>query len=273
MKPSGKSYIVNIRLHHEGTQCGGTMTLYVSFSSDTPWRWPKTTPETRRSVSCSLYAPYNLVVCLSLTRNIHNMKRFADYLCKGDKRLRHYKRHCEPPNHTNINVVLNLIKKNQGQSFARKFILASWTSGMRLSVFTYLLTPWSKVLLEKLTGLQLFKQFPIFYGIRRFITAFTSARHLPLSWDSSIQSKPPHPTSWGSILILSSHLRLGHPSDLFSSGFPTKTMYRPLLSPISVTCSAHLLLLDWSPEQYWVSSTNHSFPHYAASCTSLLHTT
>jgi hypothetical protein len=43
-----------------------------------------------------------------------------------------------------------------------------------------LLTPWSRVL-EKLTGLQLVKKFPSFYGTRRFITAFTSARHLSLS--------------------------------------------------------------------------------------------
>jgi len=31
-------------------------------------------------------------------------------------------------------------------------------------VLTYLLTPWSRVLLEKLTGLQLVKKFPAFYG-------------------------------------------------------------------------------------------------------------
>ena len=43
------------------------------------------------------------------------------------------------------------------------------------------LTPWSRVLLEKLTGFQLVKKFPTFYGTRRFITAFTSARHLSLS--------------------------------------------------------------------------------------------
>jgi hypothetical protein len=43
-----------------------------------------------------------------------------------------------------------------------------------------LLTSWSKVLLEKLTGFQLLKKFPAFYGTRRFITAFTSARHLSL---------------------------------------------------------------------------------------------
>ena len=36
-------------------------------------------------------------------------------------------------------------------------------------------------LLEKLTGLKLVKKFPTFYGTRRFITAFTNARHLSLS--------------------------------------------------------------------------------------------
>ena len=61
------------------------------------------------------------------------------------------------------------------------------------------------------------KKFPALYGTRRFITAVTSARHLSLSWVSSIQSIPPHPTSWRSILILSSHLRLGLPSGLFPS--------------------------------------------------------
>jgi hypothetical protein len=45
-------------------------------------------------------------------------------------------------------------------------------------LLTYLLTPWSRVLLEKLTGLQLVKKFPAFYGTRGFITALTSARHL-----------------------------------------------------------------------------------------------
>ena len=84
---------------------------------------------------------------------------------------------------------------------------------------TYLLTPWCRVLLEKLTGLQLVKKFPAFYGTRSFITALTSVRHLSLSWASPIQSTYSHPTSWRSILILSTHLRLCLPSDLFPSGF------------------------------------------------------
>jgi hypothetical protein len=51
-------------------------------------------------------------------------------------------------------------------------------------------TPWCRVLLEKLTGSQLVKKFPTFFGTRRFITAFTSAHHLSLSSASSIQSMP-----------------------------------------------------------------------------------
>jgi hypothetical protein len=49
------------------------------------------------------------------------------------------------------------------------------------STNTYLLTPWSRFLLDKLTGLQLVKKFPAFYGTRKFITALTSARQLSLS--------------------------------------------------------------------------------------------
>ena len=51
-------------------------------------------------------------------------------------------------------------------------------------LLTYLLSPRCRVLLEKLTSLQLVKKFPAFHGTRRFITALTSVRHLSLSWAS-----------------------------------------------------------------------------------------
>jgi len=114
-----------------------------------------------------------------------------------------------------------------------------------LSTVYCLLTACSTVLFEKLTGLQLVKKFPAFYGTQRFTTAFITARHLSLSWASSIQSIPPNPTSWRFIFILSSHLRLGLPSDLFPSGFPTKTLYTTFPSPIRATWPAHLILLDF----------------------------
>jgi hypothetical protein len=42
-------------------------------------------------------------------------------------------------------------------------------------LLTYSRTPRSRFLLQKLTSAQLVKKFPAFYGIRSFITAFTSA--------------------------------------------------------------------------------------------------
>ena len=111
-------------------------------------------------------------------------------------------------------------------------------------ILIYFLTPWCRVLLEKLTGLQLVRKFPAFHGTRRFITALTSVRHLSLSWASPIQSIYPHPTSWRSILILSTHLRLRLPSGLLPSGFPSKVVYTPLSSTIRATCPAHLILLN-----------------------------
>jgi hypothetical protein len=53
------------------------------------------------------------------------------------------------------------------------------------------ITPWRRVLPEKQKRLKLLKKVPAFYGTRRFITAFTTARHLSLSWARLIQSMPP----------------------------------------------------------------------------------
>ena len=50
-----------------------------------------------------------------------------------------------------------------------------------LCKFTYLLTPWSRTLLEKLTGFAASQEIPRIFGTRRFITILTSARHLSLS--------------------------------------------------------------------------------------------
>jgi len=115
-----------------------------------------------------------------------------------------------------------------------------------------LLNPWCRVL-EKLAGFQLVKNVPAFYGTRRFITPFTTARHLSLSWASSIQSIPPHTISWRSILILSSHLRLRLQSGLFPSGSSSSCSWRVRrvscslvlkmkLVPPSLSRSSHVFL-------------------------------
>ena len=100
-----------------------------------------------------------------------------------------------------------------------------------------------------------------------FITALTRVRHLSLSRASPIQSIYPHPTSWRSILILSTHLSLGLPSGLFPSGFPTKTLYTPLSSPIRATCPARLILLDFITR----TILGEEYKSFSSSLCSLLH--
>jgi hypothetical protein len=66
------------------------------------------------------------------------------------------------------------------------------------------------------------------------------------SYPEPYHSSPLHPflISLRAILILSTHLRLGLPSGLFPSGFPTNILYVFLLSPIRATFTAYLILLD-----------------------------
>jgi hypothetical protein len=80
---------------------------------------------------------------------------------------------------TTINIVFCHGSFDLGTSLPEtEVILATAVFSVLL---TYLLTPWSRVLPEKLKRPELLKKFPAFYGTRRFITAFTRARHLSLS--------------------------------------------------------------------------------------------
>jgi hypothetical protein len=72
--------------------------------------------------------------------------------------------------------------------YSIKTLYAFPISPTRFVRSAHLLTPWRTVLPEMVTGSQLATKFPLFYGTQRFITAFTRARHLSLSWDKSIQS-------------------------------------------------------------------------------------
>ena len=111
------------------------------------------------------------------------------------------------------------------------------------------------VLLEKQTGSQLVTRFPAFYGTRRFITSFTTPRHLSLSWARSIQSMPPYPTSWRSFNIIlpptprsskwSLSLRFPHQSPAYTSPLPPYVPHAEHKSLSSSLSSLLKPLLPW----------------------------
>ena len=106
------------------------------------------------------------------------------------------------------------------------------------------LTACRTVLCEKLKRPQLLKKLPSFHKTRRFSTEFTSARHLSLSRPTSIQSIPPHPTTWLSIfnIILPSTPRSSKWSLSLTSPPLPKTLCGSHQSPIRATCLAHRIL-------------------------------
>ena len=115
-----------------------------------------------------------------------------------------------------------------------------------LKLLTYLLHGAESFLRRWTVNFAASQEIPRIYGTRKFLTVPTSARHPSLSWDNSVQSPRHPPTSWRSILILSSHIRLGLPNGLFLSDFPTNTLCPPYSSPIRVTCPAPLIRFDFT---------------------------
>jgi len=92
------------------------------------------------------------------------------------------------------------------------------------------------VLPEKVIGPELVKKFPAFYGNQRFITVFTSVRHLSLYWARSVRSSSSH--------FLKIHFSTILPSTPTTYKWclpfrsPTKTPYAPIMSPIRAICTA-----------------------------------
>jgi hypothetical protein len=91
---------------------------------------------------------------------------------------------------------------------------------------------------------QLLKNFPTFYGTRRFITCSQESFTGP--YPEPDQSNLQHPIL-SIILILCTHLRLGLPSGLFPSGIPTNILYAVFFSPSCyMPCPSHPPSLDHS---------------------------
>jgi len=87
------------------------------------------------------------------------------------------------------------------------------------------------------------QEIPCILWTRKFITEFTSARHLSLPWTRAIHSMPLHRTFRKYILILPSHLRLRLPSGSFPH-VSTPNPYMRLSSPMRAKCPALINLLN-----------------------------
>jgi hypothetical protein len=85
---------------------------------------------------------------------------------------------------------------------------------------------------DKLPGFQLVKKFPKLYWPRKFINAFTSARHLPLSSASSIQ------TITLTSYFLKSHINITLPSTPGSSNWSLFLRF-PHQNPVYTSTLAH----------------------------------
>jgi hypothetical protein len=118
-------------------------------------------------------------------------------------------------------------------------------------------TAWNRILLEMLIFPQLVKKSSTFYGTWRFMTVFTRAHHLSVSWARSIQSMAPPP--WPSYLLKThcdtiSHLHLHLTRGLFPSGFLANALYAFLLFSTHASCTIHHILCDLSLAATWIAN-------------------
>jgi hypothetical protein len=58
-------------------------------------------------------------------------------------------------------------------------------------------------------------------------------------------------------------LRESVPNFLFTSDFPTETLYEPLLFPMHATCPEHLIVLDLINPLFFGKEFNREAPRYA----------
>ena len=117
-------------------------------------------------------------------------------------------------------------------------------------IFTFLLTKWRNVFIEKLNLYQLVKKITAIYETLRFITSIKSSHHLSLSCFKSNQSMFQFQFQ-RCFLILKSYLSLDLPNGLFPQDFPPNPLFvSPLLHKCYFDVTIHSSWFN-NPKNIW----------------------
>jgi len=136
-----------------------------------------------------------------------------------------------------------------------------WNVKFLISELTNQLTPWSRVVLKKLTVPQLAKKLSPFYGPQSITTQSTTA----LSWARLIRYTPSHLISWRSILICP-------PSTPRSTKLPPSFRCPNHIYICPHNCHVSHSSLFWSLEHHLVKSRTREDPqgtHFSSSSSPL----
>jgi hypothetical protein len=124
-------------------------------------------------------------------------------------------------------------------------------------LLTYLFTPWSRVLLKKLTVSQLVKKLPAFMEPEDSLPKSQMPATCPYP-------EPTRSSPWSHIPIPEEPFYYSSPIDIwvfqvvsFSQDSPPEPCIHLTFSPYALHVPPISFFLIWSPEQYCVSSTDH----------------
>ena len=167
--------------------------------------------------------------------------RFAPIWCFGIQRFKLRYINC---NHLFIYLTIrNFVCTCRSNSKSNKLVLTTY---LFVPFGSYLRTPWSRVLLEKLTGFAANQEIPRILWNNPKVHYHTHKRPPSVPILSQLHPVPTTPSHF-----LKIHPNIILPSTSWSPQwslyvrFPTKILCTPLPSSIRATCPAHLILLDF----------------------------